>query len=275
MSPAPAPRIRRVGSVDSALSVLARAAAEDAGLPDFFTVLADHQTAGRGRSGREWLDSADASLLVAILVRVPECRLSWATLVAGIATCEALEARGLEPRLKWPNDVLLEGRKVGGILAEHLGSDPTNGVHALGIGIGLNLGAVPLSAGPLAGALPLHEDEAAADARESILASLHASLRALLASDPAEWHAAYTARLLGLGAPTTLRRPGRDPEPITPLEVLPDGALLALDARGRREVITVGDVDLPASARSSTSDTVNSGPASSHPAPAPTAGGLA
>lgn len=251
MSTAPLTRapfaLRRYGEVDSALAVLARAERAES-LAPLTTILVEHQRAGRGRSGRHWADDS-SSILAAILVETPEHHLSWTPLLAGIAVAQALEARGESPRLKWPNDVLLDGRKVSGILCEHLGADPITGTHRIGVGIGINLEHAPDGAGERAGAVPLLEGETPSDARETILARIVPALADLLASDPSTWHDACTSRLLPFGAWTSVRLPGRPPLPILPDGLAADGALLVRDARGRRLTITAGDVDLPAPTR--------------------------
>lgn len=106
------------------------------------------QTAGRGRHGREWVAPADKCLAMSVLLITdgsPEARanLHWLTLTAGLAVCEELQelaaARGatLHTALKWPNDVLLNGGKVSGILGEVL--EPMGGQVAVSIGIGVNV----------------------------------------------------------------------------------------------------------------------------------------
>jgi BirA family biotin operon repressor/biotin-[acetyl-CoA-carboxylase] ligase len=101
-------------------------------------VAADVQTAGRGRLGRRWEAPAGTSLLfsTALVPAVPAERLPGLTLVAAQAVADALATTGVEPRLKWPNDVLLGGRKVAGILGE-----ARDGRVVLGIGINVNISA--------------------------------------------------------------------------------------------------------------------------------------
>jgi biotin-[acetyl-CoA-carboxylase] ligase BirA-like protein len=100
--------------------------------------VADEQTAGRGRLGRHWLAPAGTSLLCSVQLRPkasPE-RLPELTGVAALACAEAIESvTGLEPELKFPNDLLLNGRKVAGILAE-----AREGRVVLGVGINVNVG---------------------------------------------------------------------------------------------------------------------------------------
>lgn len=103
---------------------------------DGLGILADHQTAGRGRGGNRWLSRPGQSLLVSILRVDCRCPVEMATITTAIAAADAIAATtGLYPRIKWPNDILLNGRKVCGILIEAR----TRGKHRdLVIGIGMN-----------------------------------------------------------------------------------------------------------------------------------------
>ncbi|GIU94065.1 MAG: hypothetical protein KatS3mg012_0522 [Gaiellaceae bacterium] len=92
----------------------------DSSLPEGAVAVAEHQTAGRGRQGRSWLAPPGTALLVSVLLRPPPERCApELSLVAGLAVAEALEeTTGARAELKWPNDVLIGGAKVAGILAE-------------------------------------------------------------------------------------------------------------------------------------------------------------
>jgi len=107
----------------------------DTSLPEGALVVADHQTAGRGRLGRTWEAPPGKALLFSILLRPPpERNVPELSLVAGIAVADALERMlGLSVQLKWPNDVMLRRRKVAGCLAE-----VRDGVVVLGIGLNVN-----------------------------------------------------------------------------------------------------------------------------------------
>jgi BirA family transcriptional regulator, biotin operon repressor / biotin---[acetyl-CoA-carboxylase] ligase len=105
------------------------------GLPVGSVVVADHQTAGRGRSSHRWEAQPGTALLVSFVLP-PNPLLS---LAAGVAAAEAC-GRGV--RLKWPNDLLLDGRKVGGILVE---ASPARAI----CGIGINLTSAPEGAAKL------------------------------------------------------------------------------------------------------------------------------
>ena len=110
--------------------------------PEGALAATDEQTAGRGRLGRRWLAPASTSLLFSLQLRptVPSERLPELTVVASRACAEAIAAlTRLEPEVKFPNDVLVGGRKVAGILAE-----AREGRVVLGIGVNVNLTAEQL-----------------------------------------------------------------------------------------------------------------------------------
>ena len=89
--------------------------------PEGETVVADHQTEGRGRLGRDWVDEPATSVLMSVCLRpqVESARLPELTVVAAGVVADAIAAEtGLAPALKHPNDVLVDGRKVAGVLAE-------------------------------------------------------------------------------------------------------------------------------------------------------------
>ncbi|GAB4466495.1 MAG: biotin--[acetyl-CoA-carboxylase] ligase [Burkholderiaceae bacterium] len=100
---------------------------------------ASTQTAGRGRFGRKWLTAPGSALLFSVALPLARARARPAavTLVCGVAVAEALREAGVPVQLKWPNDVLLAGRKLAGILTE-LAVDP-RGARTLVVGIGVNL----------------------------------------------------------------------------------------------------------------------------------------
>lgn len=104
-------------------------------LPEGAVAVADHQTGGKGRHGRRWVAPPGTSLLVSVLLRPPPERdLPELSLVAALATAEAIEgATGLALQIKWPNDVMLNRRKVAGVLSEL-----ADGAVVCGIGINVN-----------------------------------------------------------------------------------------------------------------------------------------
>jgi BirA family transcriptional regulator, biotin operon repressor / biotin---[acetyl-CoA-carboxylase] ligase len=142
--------VTALDATDSTQSEVQRLAA--AGAPEGTVVTARHQRAGRGRRGHQWWDAPGESLLASVLLRpegsagsVPQL-----SLVGGLAAAEALaEAAAVGARIRWPNDLLVHGRKVCGILAEAASDGAGRPTHViLGIGINLNQTAFPE---PLAG----------------------------------------------------------------------------------------------------------------------------
>jgi len=135
----PAP-IVRFAVVESTQAIAFDLAAE--GAVDRTVVVADHQSAGRGRRGRTWTDAPGTSLLASILVRsrVAPSLLGTVSIATGVAVAEGLRrATGVEACLKWPNDVLVHGRKLAGILVEsRIGAGPAAPVTLI-VGVGVNL----------------------------------------------------------------------------------------------------------------------------------------
>jgi BirA family transcriptional regulator, biotin operon repressor / biotin---[acetyl-CoA-carboxylase] ligase len=126
--------LARVESTNDEAAAWARA-----GAPAGAVVVADEQTRGRGRLGRRWHSPPGESLYLSAVLRppLPPHRVPPLTLAAGVAVAEALVQADVTAALKWPNDVLVDGKKVAGILTE-MSSDPDR-VHHVVIGIGVNL----------------------------------------------------------------------------------------------------------------------------------------
>jgi BirA family transcriptional regulator, biotin operon repressor / biotin---[acetyl-CoA-carboxylase] ligase len=111
-----------------------------AGEPDGAVVLAEEQTAGRGRAGRKWQSDRAAGIYVTLLLRpkLSPVQAPLLTMMAGLSAYAAIQAQtGLVPDVKWPNDLLLHGKKMGGILTE-MHAEPTQ-VRFVIVGIGLNV----------------------------------------------------------------------------------------------------------------------------------------
>jgi BirA family biotin operon repressor/biotin-[acetyl-CoA-carboxylase] ligase len=105
-------------------------------LPSGTVVAAREQTQGRGRREREWLSSEGENLTFSVLLR-DNCeprKLPAAAMAAAVAVAELLESEGLKPSLKWPNDVLVNGKKICGILSEGI-----SGGIIIGIGLNVNM----------------------------------------------------------------------------------------------------------------------------------------
>ena len=110
------------------------------GAPEGTLIVAGGQTKGRGRMGRTWVSPSGGGLYLSIVLRPTFSvdRLSRLTLTAGVAVASAIQESGITPQLKWPNDILIDGRKVGGILTEALFDKRQIEYAVLGIGINVN-----------------------------------------------------------------------------------------------------------------------------------------
>ncbi len=112
-------------------------------------VVADEQTAGRGRAGRSWSTPPGVALAMSLLVRPDSMRPgAWTPLtgVGALAVAEAIHRRGGEPEIKWPNDVLVEGRKTAGILVETIWEEERLTSAVIGIGVNVRAGSAPADA---------------------------------------------------------------------------------------------------------------------------------
>jgi BirA family biotin operon repressor/biotin-[acetyl-CoA-carboxylase] ligase len=244
MSPvATAPTIVRVGRVDSTQAVAFALAAD--GAADGTVVVADSQAAGRGRRGRAWLDEPGASLLVSIVLRprLEPSRLPGLSLAAGVAVASALtRAAGLTPRLKWPNDVLVGGRKIAGILLESRLSAAAGEARPTAVlGIGINLAQREFA------------DDLAQRATSVWLASGRAVDRDVLLSALLNALGEWRRRLEYRGfapireqwralADTLGRTVTVDGVSGVAIDIDGDGALVVNDADGRRHRVLAGDV---------------------------------
>jgi BirA family biotin operon repressor/biotin-[acetyl-CoA-carboxylase] ligase len=214
--------VERTGSTNADL--LAR------GGPEGQVLVAEEQTAGRGRMGRSWMSQPGTALTFSVLLRptaIPRGRVGWLPLLTGVAVATAVrEAAGLAATLKWPNDVLIGDRKLAGILAEQSGD-------AIVIGVGLNVStpgdALPLAPGGLRATSLLAEG--ANVARDGLLIEALRQLeRCYLAfrADPDPARAGIGASYRALC--TTL---GRDVRVELPGSRLVEGVAEDVDAQGR------------------------------------------
>lgn len=234
----PSRPVVRLPVVDSTQTVAFDLAAE--GAADRTVVVADHQSAGRGRRGRFWTEAPGTSLLASILVR-PRAPLGlWPAFspMTAVAVAEALRrTSGLQTRLKWPNDVLAGGRKIAGILLESRGgtADPV-----LVIGVGINL-AQREFAPELAGrATSVALKTGRAPERDALLDVLLEEFDAWRARLEAEGFEPVRSRWLALGE-TIGRRVTIDGVTGVAVGLDADGALL-LEEHGRVRRVVAGEI---------------------------------
>ncbi len=137
-------RIHWFSCVDSTNDLAKAMAAE--GAPEGTVLIADTQTGGRGRMGRSFCSPEGAGIYMSVILRpsVPAHELMHLTCAAAVAVCDAVrQASGLQPEIKWINDIIHSGKKLGGILTELVFSPEDNSHYAAIIGIGLNCNQKP------------------------------------------------------------------------------------------------------------------------------------
>ncbi len=165
LTAAVSPRVHVVETVDSTNAKLMRDAQDDPdGHPHLSLLLTRDQRAGRGRLSRTWVTPPESALAVSVLLRVGAVVTrdrGWIPLVAGAAMADALAEQlpGREVALKWPNDVLVDGRKICGILAEVLPDDPQTVVLGAGVNTTMAEGDLPVPTATSFAALRAVADE--------------------------------------------------------------------------------------------------------------------
>jgi BirA family transcriptional regulator, biotin operon repressor / biotin---[acetyl-CoA-carboxylase] ligase len=116
------------------------------GAQDFSLVIADEQTTGRGRTGRKWVTPQGTALAFSLILRPAATEATSPSLFTGLgalALVDALKKRGLKPQIKWPNDVLLNHKKVAGILVESVWTGDALDTVVLGMGVNVLADSVP------------------------------------------------------------------------------------------------------------------------------------
>ena len=225
--------------VDSTNALAARLTPEEA--PVGAAVVADYQTAGRGRLGRRWVAAPNTGLACTVVLGPMDP--AWtAPMAVGLALLETLERHGLPASLKWPNDALIEGRKGAGILIE---TRQAAGATWLLAGIGINVHASD-PAFPQATHLSAHSPRPLR--REEILVDLLAALehwRARAHADPAPTRQAWAARLETLGRLVTVQSAQGAIRGVAE-GVAEDGGLVLRLADGSTATVRAGDVTLGA-----------------------------
>lgn len=218
--------------------------------PEGLAILADRQTSGRGRRGRSWASVPGVGVYTSILLRplVSPRQAPLLTLMAGLAAAEALASVAqVEPMLKWPNDLLLDGRKVVGILTEMTTTGCRIGHVAVGIGINVHQRREDFPEGVRDTATSLDLAAGFRVERVEVVAALYNSLDRWYAAVCSEGTSivlqAARGRTATLGKPVTVDF-GEAQWQGTALDLDEDGALLVVDAQGVTQRVLAADVSI-------------------------------
>lgn len=215
--------VARAGSTNALVADRARE-----GAPEGLVVVTEHQVAGRGRLDRSWETPDRAALTFSLLLRPhrPGTEWPWLPLVAGVAAVGALREHGLAAGLKWPNDVMLEERKLAGILAERV-ETPAGPAAVLGLGLNVDQTREEL---PVDTATSITLATGSAPDRTGLLVSLVTRLRAEYdawrAGGGAAVRTAYLDACVTVGRQVRVSLPGGDSLTGPAEDVDPSGRLV-------------------------------------------------
>lgn len=236
--------LRSTTSTNDELAVLA-----ESGVEDGMVVWADEQTQGRGRQGRQWFSAPGSSLTFSLLIRPEEAERAFAnrfTALGALALLQELSVHHyVQAQIKWPNDVLITGKKVCGVLAEISWQEELPVAVILGIGVNLTRECFP----PMERAIyPVGNLEETLGVKLSPLELLHGILKAIKQIRPTlcepcfiqKWNDSLAFR----GEVMSSRNNKGEMESYRLLYINSDGSLAVLDAAGRQQVLYSGELSL-------------------------------
>jgi BirA family biotin operon repressor/biotin-[acetyl-CoA-carboxylase] ligase len=220
---------------------LARTEAQ-AGALDGTLVLAEEQTAGRGRRGRSFHSPAGENLYFTLILRVaPEVHRRLPVAVP-LAVCRALRAEGVDARIKWPNDIWVGERKLSGMLID--AETAADGLIAYP-GIGINVNGDPTRDPALADiATSLRRETGRPHNREALLARICNGLEQALGQPREEMLGSYRELSVVLGRRVTVHPASGAPYDAEAVGLAEDGSLVVRRDGGREEIVTAGDVSV-------------------------------
>ena len=218
------------------------------GAPEGTLVVAETQSAGRGRLGRSWHSPPGAGIYASLLLRppLPPAELPQITLSAAVSVVRALtRSVGVTPGIKWPNDLILRGKKLGGILTEM--ETESDQIRYLVVGLGLNINNPDFPKELSSTATSLFREEGRSFPRVPILKTWLEEMEAIylrfLARSFQEILEEWKQHSLTLGKYVAVRQGTQHLEGLA-LEVAADGALLLETARGEVIKVTSGEIAL-------------------------------
>lgn len=203
-------------------------------------IIAERQTAGRGRLGRHWYSPAHQNLYGSIIVRMTlsPSQVLWLPLITGMAIAQTVEQEaGLQPSLKWPNDILIGRRKIGGILCESTSHGKQGGAVIIGIGLNVNAGKDTFPPDLQGSATSLAIEAERVFDRHSLAATLlshlETHLERLQSGDPTQLKKAYLARCSTIGRTIAIHMNNGEQLEGFAQDIALDGALLVLPSADR------------------------------------------
>jgi BirA family biotin operon repressor/biotin-[acetyl-CoA-carboxylase] ligase len=218
----------------------------EAGAPDWALVVADSQTAGRGRGERTWVTVPGAALAFSLVLKPSQQEKAYIqrfTTLAALGLINALGAQGYTAEIKWPNDVLMEGRKVAGVLVESAWQAETLAALVVGMGVNVGEGSVPLTGNLRYPAISVEEALGKPVDRWALLAEILQAMmdyREVLTGDA--FMGAWNDNLAFMGEWVFFSKPGKEAQPMRVLGVTPGGELLLEGMKGERVSAVAGEI---------------------------------
>ena len=238
-----------VDSTDSTNSHLKRMAQE--GTPHGTCLIALEQTGGRGRQGRSFSSPAGMGLYFSLLLR-PKCapnQVSHITAMAAVAACDAVETVcGTRPGIKWTNDLVMNQKKLAGILTEMDADWGTNSIDHMIIGIGINLSQkfddFPEEIQNIATSIRLAtRKEITCSALAAALVTRFSQMSSALLSEKALWLSRYRQDCITLGKEVKILR-GQESRYAWALDIDEDGGLMVRYTNGETDTVSSGEVSV-------------------------------
>lgn len=216
------------------------------GATDFSLIVADEQTAGRGRENRKWVTKPGAALAFSLILRPAKEELPFLsrfTALTALSLLDALDRSGVQGSLKWPNDVLLSGKKVAGILVEADWQGDQMAALVIGMGVNITPDAVPQDMALRYPATSVEAEVGQKIDRWAFLASiLHALKRYRDLLTTADFIGLWNARLAFKGEEIRFRFTNGDIKSLTVIGVQSDGRLALETAQGERLEAVAGEI---------------------------------
>lgn len=219
------------------------------GLDNGAVIIADEQTAGKGRRGRTWVSPAGTGIWMSILLRpdIQPQNASMLTIVAGLAVCEVIrEFTGLKAEIKWPNDIVLGGKKICGLLTEMNSEIDYINFIVVGIGINVNVESFPEELGHIATSLLLEGGQSYS--RKMLVKRIlerfeRYYLEFLKTEDLRSIIESYNSHCVNIDRQVRVISKHKELQGIVK-EVTPKGELIVVDDEGTEHVIMSGEVSV-------------------------------
>ncbi len=218
------------------------------GAPDLSLIVAEEQTSGRGRSGRKWFTPPKTALAFSLILRPTAAERTHPARITGLgalALADSLRTIGLAPQIKWPNDVLLNGKKVAGILVESVWTGDTLDASVLGMGVNALTASVPPTDQTLFPATSIENELGKAIERSNLLNNILTFLikwRSRLGTD--EFIQAWEAALAFRGEQVQVWAGSDKPLSGSLLGLESDGSLRLCDEHGNPVTVQFGEIHL-------------------------------